>query len=149
MKKYDIYIAVPIWNETDITDNNELSIFKKRGWAGLELDFNRAKEILVEIKRYRSGGYIVLNDYKFPQVTLEDARKIAIKEHQHLINNGRRLNRLEDGYDNITCWTFNAEDNDAIEKGSIPGRISISIDKIDGHLRSNEEFKEWIKQSFI
>ena len=148
MPKYDLYVVIPFRNE-QLAANASIDPepFRKRGWVGMDADYEEARKLLEELRKLQVNAYIVETRYKHPRVPLHEARAIAEKKYNKLVASGRNLEPLEAGYDDIMWWSFRMEDIDAVAKGYIPGVVVISVDKLDGHLRTPEEYKEWVKLS--
>ncbi len=148
MTKYDLYIFNPFRNGQATDDGSiDLERFKNRGWAGLDESLEEARKILEKLRKYQVNGYLVESRYRQPRITLEEARKIAEKRYSELVESGRNLEPMDNGYDDIMWWIFPVEDIDAVAKGLIPGMVVIGVDKLDGHLRTHEEHNAWIKRS--
>jgi hypothetical protein len=118
-----------------------------RGLLQLGLALDAARSHLGEARACGANAYLVPVAYRDARVTLPAARLIALRLHTDLQREGRRLAPLDEGFDDARWWTFFAEDLQAIEEDRYPGRISISIDKLDGRVRSKEELDAWLRLS--
>ena len=113
----------------------------------LEVDKSEARKILDFILKCRGNAYLVNTTYRVPEISRQQARNIALNKYEEVVKSGKKLSPLEEGFDDILWWTFQADDIDAQAKGFIPGRFSLSVDKLDGHLRTAEEFSQWLALS--
>ena len=150
MRKFDLYIANPIQLQIDKEDfpfNPEL--LKTRGYIQMGKGLKEARNILKRVRSCRGNAYLVPVEYRTTNTSIRQGRKIAMGRYKEIARSGRKLGALDDGYDDILWWTYCADDTEAIEKGLVPGRIAISVDKLDGHIRSKKEFDEWVKLSIV
>jgi hypothetical protein len=60
---------------------------------------------------------------------------------------GKNLEDLDEGRDDLLWWTFCANDRDAISRDIKPGRVSIPVSKLDGHIRTDDEYRAWLELS--
>ena len=149
MSKYDLVIVNPIRGKIQEQDEHDMNPYTARGWFRLDMDLDEAKKIFIKVRKYRANGYLVATEYRHPAITQSAARLIALKKYNQLIAEGRKLDVLDEGFDEIMWWSFCAEDKIAIEEGRIPGTVTIAVDKLDGHLRSDEEYRKWIQLSSV
>jgi hypothetical protein len=119
----------------------------KRGWVHLGYDLAAIKKIFLRARQLKANAYIVPVSYRHPAISKEIARKTAMGIYEEMKKAGHRLEELSPGTDDLLWWTFYADDQEAIEKDLYPGRISISLDKNDGHVRTKEEYREWLNLS--
>lgn len=145
MTLYDVYIENPVRNQN--AENQNLNEFNSRGWYNTELSLSPARQLVSELRHNGANAYVVPSQYRLPIISFEEAITIAAKKYAELINSGKRLGELNNGYDDFLWWTFYVDDIEAIEKDMIPGMITVSVDKLDGHIRSNQEFEDWQKLS--
>src|SRR5262249_52570857 len=122
---------------------------RRRGWLPLDGDLEAARRILRRILDQRGNAYIVPKEYRFPQVSQEEAHQRALQVHNQLVATGKRLAPFSLSNDDIMWWTFIADDLDAIEHDVFPGQVRISVDKLDGHIRTEEEYREWLRLSAV
>ncbi len=113
----------------------------------MDLPFDGAKKVLNMVKACGANAYLVPVTYRHPAISIQEARSVALEKHSEMIRAGKRLASLDDGYDDFLWWTFCADDIQAIESDLIPGRVCISVDKLDGHIRTQEEFEGWLRLS--
>jgi hypothetical protein len=144
MEKYDLYITNPISVPVLQVNDSNSNIFFSRGWKQMDLDLEQIRTLQKEVLDHNGRAYIVPAGYRTPLIEREHARTVALTKYDELTRAGKKLDPLSDGYDDILWWTFEAEDPEAISKEIIPGRIAISIDKLDGHIRTKDEFAEWV-----
>jgi hypothetical protein len=148
MKRFDLYIANPAHRRPEGADMPfDLDLLKSRGLLQMDLPFDDAKKVLNVVKGCGANAYLVPMIYRHPIISIQEAKCVALKKYSEMIEGGRRLASLDDGYDDVLWWTFCADDIEAVENDLIPGRICISVDKLDGHTRSQEEFEEWLRLS--
>ena len=115
------------------------------GFSFLGVDFptrehaQRARDVL---RSHGARSQLVDSRYRTPCVSLEEARVLAEREIE-------RLKPLSGDVDwepttfhdeRGAVWTFRANSPTLIERGCIPGAVFVSIDKLDGHPWSREEF---------
>lgn len=81
--------------------------------------------------------------YRVPKVSREQARGIAQKRWEELVEQGRPLDPLDIPMNDQICWSFGADDRDWQAQGLIPGRVWIYVDKLDGHIVSDEEMNRY------
>jgi hypothetical protein len=147
MDRFDLHIDAAA--EEDVSEATlpfDPACLKTTGRIYLALPLAEARAAKKAAKRYDARAYIVPVSYRVPQVSIEEARTIALKQHAEVKKRRPALEDLDDGSDGPMWWTFSAVDVDAVNAGWIPGRIFISIDKLDGHLVTDAEhytFADW------
>lgn len=148
--KYDLYVTKPavIPLEAHIKSLNTEQL-KRKGWLDLIDSYDDAREKLKIILEHKGNAYLVPVRYKNPLVSPEEARSIAMRKYEEYKLEGGNLGPLSGPMDTFLWWTFVADDKDAIAQGFIPGRIRISIDKLDKHIASQQEYAEWVKLSIF
>jgi len=147
--KYDVFIVNPVGGPIR-KDDPDLVLLEKstqRGWINLGLDLAEVRQTLQKIREHRGNGYVVPSQYRVPRVTVDQAESIARKVYEELLKGGLRLDVLSEELDDVLWWSFYAEDIDAVQRGIIPGTVTIAVDKLDGHLRTLQEYSEWLKLS--
>jgi len=151
MEKYDLFIVKPIRRPIPKDDSDYLVLEKstRRSWLYLGEDLDEIRRTLQKIRQYCGNGYVVPSKYRVPRVTMEEAESIARKVYEGWLKAGSKLDVLSEGLDDLLWWSFYAEDIEAVEKGMIPGTVTIDVDKLDGHLRTHEEYSEWLKLSSL
>lgn len=118
---------------------------RKTGFVGLDLpDKQTAASMLRELRRYGANGRVVDAGYRSPRVSMEVARPIAEAAIQnHISTREPRVEYKPSTFvsENAQYWTFGAESPELVEKGMIPGAFFASVDKLDGHVWTSEEFE--------
>lgn len=145
MTKYDIVIVKAMQTADASIPFAEEVKFGETKWLQLDADLETARSILRRIFDAGGGGYIVSAAYRSPRVSVDEAYQLALEVHDQLVRNGKRLAPLEPGFDDIMWWTFLADDLDDKEQGRVPGNLRIAVDKLDGRIRTEEEYREWLQ----
>lgn len=150
MDLYDLDVVIaaqrPIAGSEHGIDDEALS---KTGLISLGVEHEEGKRLLGLVRQAGARGYLMPVAYRKPRISLEQARELASRKHQELRKSGKRLLELMEGYNDGLWWTFAAEDEDALEKDLTPGAVFISIDKLDGSLRTKEQYQKWLALSSL
>ncbi|MDQ2717143.1 MAG: hypothetical protein M3Z08_19750 [Chloroflexota bacterium] len=115
------------------------------GFLGLDLPHDLARMLLQRLTSQRASGYAIPVTYRQPaRISIEQATPIA----QHYLAEvaARRYpgNSFGSAHflrsDPVCCWTFVATSEELAEKGHMG--LYASVDKLDGHVWSAEEFEQ-------
>lgn len=111
-------------------------------FLNIDVPYAAAAGMLDILKSYGARGLIVPAIYREPKITVEQAYQIACAEIQRKQAAYPNIHfdpvGLVGGYTQPRWWTFGANAQEWIEAGCIPGRLSASVDKIDGHIWTPE-----------
>lgn len=82
--------------------------------------------------------------YADPKISYEDAERIARAEYERisLARKGPLGPLARSAHDEVLSWTFFARDLQQPDD-IVPGGIFISVDKMDGHIQSDDEIMDW------
>lgn len=83
-----------------------------------------------------------------PKLTFNEALGIAERAIAEKIQQSARLNKYEFHpvrlrWENDLFWVFSAGSEQLMEEGYVPGAVSVSVDKTDGHLWTIEEHERY------
>jgi len=142
--RFDLDVARPARSEhADVELPFDPALLKVRGRVHLALPADGARAVLAMVRACGASAYLVSVAYRETLISLEQARALAATRHSEMVEAGMRLGDLDSGVDDVEWWTFSADDLEALERDLIPGRVWISIDKLDGHVRTPGEFAAW------
>jgi hypothetical protein len=148
MDRFDLHIVNPARDPVaDAQLPFDQVLLSKRGRVPLDLALADAKDVFKVVRASGANAYLVPVKYRVPAISLHEARLVALQRHSEMQRAGRRLAELDDGYDGLLWWQFCADDKEALEKDLTPGRILISVDKLDGRIASREQVDEWVRLS--
>ena len=121
--------------------------WKTRGFVGVDLPLRDAQKV-AKLLRDAGGAALVLPcRYRNAAISMDAARRIAKKRLSDLeVEQGNVFGPLEDGQEQWMWWRFYADHIPSIAEGREPGCIYIDIDKLDGHLKDendSEEYRRW------
>jgi hypothetical protein len=88
---------------------------------------------------------IVPARYRVATITPEQARVIAEQKWLELVGQGMPLDPLDKTLEDDLWWSIGSDHRDWQAQGLIPGRVWFNVDKLDGHLVSEEEVNEYFK----
>jgi hypothetical protein len=118
------------------------------GFAGLEVSLQECRSILADLRDAGGNGLVVASRYRDAKVTAEKAKESAEKQLAVLRGGAADVyGPIEDAEDEGAWWTFQVSNLTEQEKGRIPGVSFISIDKLDGHVVSNDEREKCLRLS--
>ena len=146
VNKFDIQIVNPVLrklNERIGEFEPELFLERRKILAGVDLQ--EAQDVIRIVTANHGNAYLIPVAYRESSVTMEEAKKIALKEYENLKVKFPLLDPLQEGYDDYLWWSFKAEDPDAIDRGIIPGVITIAVDKLSGEVRNREAHQKWLQ----
>lgn len=114
-------------------------------FLGLDLPEDVALLVYACLKQAGAHGGLALAAYREPRITVEQALPIAaqaIAERQSRYS-GLTFSpvRFSPPHGGAECWAFCADCEQWQQEGMIPGAIFASIDKLDGHVCTSEEFE--------
>lgn len=113
-------------------------------FLGLDLPQSLALVVYARLKRAGAHGGVDLAAYRTPRVTVEQARTIAepVMAEQQAQYPDMTFSPLQFSlpHGGVACWAFLAACKEWQEKGLIPGALFVSVDKLDGHVWTREEF---------
>ncbi len=115
---------------------------ERPGFLGVNLTAHDAAAALLRLKESGARGMIVAADYRKGGLKMEDALPIAedhlaaqVARHYPAVPfEGVRFVREE-----ALWWTFSRPSEALIAQGYVPGALFAAIDKLDGHVWSEEE----------
>lgn len=123
------------------------SLIVRHGLIRVALPLNDARSVLLQIRQRGGDAYLVPVEYRSPAISMFAAREIARQLRAQMLAAGRNLEELDEAQDDLLWWTFRAKDREAISRGVIPGCVSLSVDKLDGHIRTEDEYRAWLELS--
>jgi hypothetical protein len=122
-------------------------IGKSLGFIGVELPLRAAQEIAGLLRNAGGASLVLPCRYRQPTISMDAARTIADRRLEDLkLEQGNVFGPLEDGQEQWMWWRFYADHLPSIEEGREPGCIYIDIDKLDGHVKNeddSEEYRRW------
>lgn len=148
IEMYDLCVVNPV--RVDVPTASLPFAFdrlKRRGMIHMGLPLRESREVLAVVRAAAANAYLVPTKYRDPPISMEQARSRAMVVHAEKRALGQRLAELDEGYDDMLWWTFCADDLDAVEKDLVPGCVRIAVDKRDGHIRSPQEYRDWLQLS--
>lgn len=141
---YKIYVGDPTRDElAEPIAGIAPDLFKQRGYLQSLVDLDTGRKVLDILRRYRGSGCLVPSDYLHPRVSVEEARERALVRWRELENAGRRLGELQGGWDDFLWWSFRAQALDAMEGEFESDQVTISVDKLDGRIRTAADLEAW------
>ena len=118
--------------------------WREPGFLGADLSLDDAMRLNDIIGRAGGAGLVVPSEYREPLVSLDAARQVAAQRYQEIrVERGDIFGPLEDGREQSMWWRFFAENRPAQAEGREPGCIYIDVDKIDGHVKTQEDVSEY------
>ena len=116
------------------------------GFLGLDLPEELAQALFRRLKSKRAGGLWLLSAYRQPRVSQEQAARLAEPAIAELAKN--HFQRHPDdtlgpvGFvgERPEVWVFGARSEQLGAMGMIPGGLWVSVDKLDGHIWTREDF---------
>jgi len=149
MTLYDISVA----RRASRLDSADLpfdaSLLGRYGLIQVALPLVEARSVLLKISELGGGAHLVPVEYRNPSISLFVAREIARRLHAQMLAAGRDLEDIDEGRDDLLWWTFRAKDRELISRDVIPGCVTISVDQLDGHIRTDEEYRAWLELSKV
>ena len=125
----------------------DASLLVHDGFIRVALPLVEARRALLKIRQVGGVAYLVPIEYRNPVISMFAAKEIAHRVHAQMLVAGKNLEDIDEGRNDLLWWTFRANVRDAISRDIIPGCASISVDKLDGHLRTDEEYRAWLELS--
>ena len=137
MEKFDIYIVsetikkplIHILNDYNLQD----SWWNKRGFIGLSLDLENAKEIKKQLTQ--RGMVLTISPILYREskkVSYNQAKNTALNELNRLKNINSKYGELKNGLDSPIWYAFLADDYELQKEGYTSGYWGCYIDKISG-----------------
>lgn len=121
--------------------------WKTLGLVGVDLPLRDAQKVAKLLKDVGGAALVLPCRYRSSAISIDAARQIAKKRMADLeLECGSVFGPLEDGQEQWMWWRFYADHIPSIAEGREPGCIYIDIDKLDGHLRNendSEEYRRW------
>lgn len=115
----------------------------------LSYSLEDARSIVKELRMNNQQAELYPEEYAAPQINEKQAREIATREYQNAENlhpgNYGSLNFRDS---TPIYYTFYCRDYQKEAAGMTPGYYTIMIDKLDGHILSKEEFREYRKLNY-
>jgi hypothetical protein len=150
MSAYDISIAnCAVKLDSALGLPPDASLLVRQGLCRIALPLVDARSALLKIRELGGDAYLVPVEYRSPATSLFAARNIALQVHAQMTAAGRDLEDIDQGRDDLLWWTFRANDREAISRDVIPGCVAISVDKLDGHIRTDDEYRAWLELSKV
>ncbi|WP_017327082.1 hypothetical protein [Synechococcus sp. PCC 7336] len=150
---YDIYLIK--FPESDY-ESSDLDLQCKPENIPCFLELNMPAEAVADIEEMISlgggKGIIVKSDYRSPKLSLSEVFSIA---NIHL-NRQAKKNFPSYSFRAIQCirsepmyWLFGSFSEQLIHEGHNPGGVTVAIDKLDGHIWTEEEKKLVLGEEFF
>lgn len=116
------------------------------GFLGLDLPEELAQTLFRRLQTTRAVGLWLLSAYRQPRVSKEQAVKLAEPAIAELAK--KHFERHPDdtlgpvGFvgEKSEFWVFGARSEQLIAMDMIPGSLRVSVDKLDGHIWTREDF---------
>lgn len=116
------------------------------GFLGLDLPEELAQALFQRLLPTRAGGSWLLSAYRQPYVSKEQAAMLVEPAIAELAKN--HFQRHPDdtlgpvGFvgERPEVWVFGARSEQLAAMGMIPGGSRVSVDKVDGHIWTREDF---------
>jgi hypothetical protein len=119
------------------------------GFLGSELDLESARSLLRLCVKFSAAGVIVPVQYRRPSVSVDEARKTAIKEIEKIQKKIRPEGewepvRLTDegSLKSVFGYQFTSVSPSLRAEGYTPGSVSVRIDKLSGDLLGDKEIRQ-------
>jgi len=113
-------------------------------FLGLDLPQSLALVVYARLKRAGAHGGVHLAAYRTPRVTVEQARTIAEPVMAERQAQYPRMTfsplQFSSRHGGVERWAFFAACEEWQQEGKIPGALFVSVDKLDGHVWTREEF---------
>lgn len=116
------------------------------GFLGLDLPEELAQVLFQRLLPTRAGGSWLLSAYRQPRVSKEQAAQLAEPAIAELMR--KHFERYPD--DTLSAvyfvgekpeyWVFGYTSEQLVAKNIIPGGPRVSVDKLDGHIWTREDF---------
>jgi len=121
--------------------------WKTRGLAGVKLTLSEAQGLARILEDSGAAVFIQPDQYREPVISMTEARALAQKKLDELTSiEGKVFGPLEDGVEQWMWWRFYVDHIPSQKEGREPGCIFIDIDKLDGHVATTEDarqYKRW------
>jgi len=121
--------------------------WKTRGLAGVKLTLDEAQRLARMLEESGGAVFVQPEQYGQPVISMTAARALARKKLDELTSReGNVFGPLEDGVEEWMWWRFYADHIPSQKEGREPGCIFIDIDKLDGHVATPEDarqYKRW------
>lgn len=148
MTAYDISVAnCAVKLDPSLDLPSDASLIVHHGLIRVALSFIDARRALSKIRELGGDAYLVPVEYRSPAISMFAAREIARRLRAQMLAAGRDLEELDEAHDDLLWWTFRARDREAISRDVVPGCVSFSVDKLDGHIRTEDEYRAWLDLS--
>jgi hypothetical protein len=150
MTTYDISIAnCAVKLDSALGLASDASLLVRDGLIRVALPLVDARRALLKFRELGGSAYLVPVEYRNPVISLFAAREIVRRLHAQMLAAGRDLEDIGEGRDDLLWWTFRAKDRELISRDVIPGCVTISVDQLDGHIRTDEEYRAWLELSKV
>jgi len=122
------------------------------GFLGLDLSEPVVKLLFQRLQSTRAVGYWLLSDYRQPRITREQARLLAEPAiAERAVNHFQRhpddtLGPIEFVGVQPEFWVFGARSEYLIRENCVPGDLRVSVDTLDGHIWTREDFDRRAKR---
>ena len=119
---------------------------RRPGFLGLDLSEELAERLYRRLQTTRAVGYWLLSDYRQPRITQEQAQllaepaiaELAVRHYQRHPND--TLGPIGFVGERPEFWVFAAKSEYLMKENYIPGNLGVSVDKLDGHIWTQEDF---------
>lgn len=146
-ERFDIVVTTPCQSDAErlgLLLGVHLDSLKQNKVVQVGMLLAKARECLGEIRAAGGNGILMPIRYRTLRVTKEEARRIALNALERVKSEtGNTYGELSEAHDEFLWWAFTADNFDAQTAGVIPGVLSIGVDKVDGHVRTEEELYAW------
>lgn len=157
---YDIYLYTGCDRQPTATDLGqhsqalELSSIQSRlrekepGFLDLQLAPDVAQALATQLRVLGARGYALPAAYRWPLVTLDQARLIAetylvdiwVKEYSSYT-----FEPMCFVYDDPMRWVFRSHITELVAQGMVPGALFAVVDKLDGHIWQDGESERYFE----
>lgn len=145
MDAYDLYVVDPVVRyESTSGLPFDASLLGRRGVIRVGMSLDVARRTIVQVGGLGGAVYLVPVAYRIPLLTVHEARAVAQRWRDSMVTSGTELGDIDAGSDGLLWWVFHVPDREAMAQERIPGHIEIAVDKHDGHLRTDSEYRNWL-----
>jgi hypothetical protein len=144
---YDIYLVMP-WRTIPVV-RDEFGAVIAGAWIWptgilyLGLPLEATRRYLTAVREAGGSGVIVPACYRIPNIDPQAGQRLAQAEFERRRKPGRTYGDISRARDDFLWWEYRVADLEAQAAGMVPGAIVICIDKLDGHVRTQQEYDAW------
>jgi len=150
----------PLSSDVAQTVLRHLSLMPPPGVLEVALPKRLAWELMGRLSAIGATGDILEVAYRTSRISIEEARSAAEQALMNWLATEKSANTYEPlqhltslTHGKARWWTFFARSPEAQEQGYIPGGAMLYVDKVDGHVWTNEELNligfEWDRLVYL